>query len=117
MTLPLFRRICVLVMSVVGLSLASETAFAEQGWPLLQNYGRPVYSNRVPYREHARFRSWRATTFGSISPRQCKPSADSPRSSILEGRVIRSGFSGPTEITAAFWCQSLGRKPHRSKSW
>jgi uncharacterized protein (TIGR03000 family) len=37
-------------MSVIGLSLASESAFAEQGWPLQQNYGRPVYSQRVPYR-------------------------------------------------------------------
>jgi uncharacterized protein (TIGR03000 family) len=48
MSLPLFRTICVPALAFLGLSLTSEAAFAQQqGWPFLENYGRPTNTTRV----------------------------------------------------------------------
>jgi uncharacterized protein (TIGR03000 family) len=48
MSLPLFRTICVSALALLGLSLTSEAAFAQQqGWPFQENYGRPTNTTRV----------------------------------------------------------------------
>jgi len=47
MSFPLFRTISIPVFACLALSLASEAAFAQQGWPFLENYGRPNYSSRA----------------------------------------------------------------------
>ena len=48
MSLRFFRTISVPALACLGLSLASQGAFAQQqGWPFLENYGRPTNTTRV----------------------------------------------------------------------
>ena len=48
MSLRFFRTISVPALACLGLSLASEAAFAQQqGWPFLENYGRRTNTARV----------------------------------------------------------------------
>ena len=48
MSLPLFRRIGVPALVIIGLSLTGQAAFAQQqGWLFEPNYGRPTYPTRV----------------------------------------------------------------------
>ena len=48
MSLRFFRTISVPALACLGLLLASQAAFAQQqGWPFLENYGRPTNTTRV----------------------------------------------------------------------
>ena len=48
MSLPLFRKICVPALVLVGMSLTGQAAFAQQqGWLFEPNHGRPSYPSRV----------------------------------------------------------------------